>query len=232
MSQICEGLERGSFKSAPANVTSMTVDAVSGMLPSEHSVRRSEFFIRGTEPTLVDNFSGPVYICPISGYLATPYCPARVPFGSATTTSGGDEDNPEAVDNIVGPRPRHYCHLHNGDTELYPINPAETLNEDFYWDGLLRDDAYYEELAGGQETEGDPTQGDLSQWWDATQNGQGATDGTGPFPNPTPETPDQSRPQDDGDAPTDQTRPPEGSENGDETQEESTRPNWLPPLTQ
>ncbi|MDR2088889.1 MAG: transglycosylase domain-containing protein [Clostridiales Family XIII bacterium] len=196
MGKICEGSERGSFPSAPSNVKSMTVDAVSGMLPSAYSLTRSEYFIRGTEPTQVDNLSGPVYICPISGYLATPYCPARVPFGSVRVatdeTAGGDEDHPEESPPPTGPRPRYYCHLHNGDPERYPIDPAQTLNEDFYWDGVVRDDAYYENQEAEEQAEaGDPAagagQGDLP-------NGQGDASGTGPFPNPIPAQPGQSDP--------------------------------------
>jgi penicillin-binding protein 1A len=249
MEQICEGTERGSFPSAPADVTTMTVDAVSGMLPSAHSLTRSEFFIRGTEPTLVDNLSGPVYICPISGYLATPYCPARIPFGSdvaAVDAVGGDEDHPEAAAASVGPKPRFYCHLHNGDPEKYPIDPAQTLNEDFYWDEVFRDDAYYEALEAEQAeaddsfTEGYPD----DQWqWDGN--------GIGPFPNPTPVQPVQPE-----QPPTQPQTPQDGQSDGqssagqpgDQTggqgagqiegqggeqnppSEESTRPSWLPPL--
>jgi hypothetical protein len=193
MGKICEGTERGSFPSAPSNVASMTVDAVSGMLPSAYSLTRSEFFIRGTEPTMVDNQSGPVYICPISGYLATPYCPARVPFGDTAAVAadavGGDEDHPEDAPQTAGPKPRYYCHLHNGDPEKYPIDPTQTLNEDFYWDGTVRDDAYYENLESEQTETNDPAAGQ-----EYPRDGQGDTGGLGPFPNPMPAQPGQGNP--------------------------------------
>jgi penicillin-binding protein 1A len=233
MEKICEGLERGSFPSAPSHVTTATVDAVSGMLPSAYSAKRTEFFLKGTEPTLTDNLSGPVYICPISGYLATPYCPARVPFGAAVAVDavGGDEDHPETAAVTAGPRPRFYCHLHNGDPETYPIDPAQTLNDDFYWDGVVRDDAYYETLEAEQaETDSLP------------EEGTDDTSGIGPFPNPTPVQPDPNVPEQ-----TEQPPPqtPQDGQNGGQSDgqdgnrgddgrsppnDESTRPSWLPPL--
>jgi penicillin-binding protein 1A len=197
MTQICEGLERGSFPSAPPNVTTATVDAVSGLLPSAYSSKRSEFFLRGTVPTLVDNYSGPVYICPISGYLATPYCPARVPFGTAVASEdiiGGNEDHPdEAASQGTAARPRYYCHLHNGDPEHYPLDPAQTLNEDFYWDGVVRDDAYYDSLQEALDGTDDPTQTTpdglmTNPLWNP--NGTG----TDPFGNPLPTQPDWQQP--------------------------------------
>ncbi|MDR2771305.1 MAG: transglycosylase domain-containing protein [Clostridiales Family XIII bacterium] len=239
MGQICEGSERGSFPSAPSNVTSMTVDAVSGMLPSEYSATRSEFFIRGTQPTLVDNLSGPVYICPISGYLATPYCPARVPFGEAAAVAtdeiGGDEDHPEAAAQTAGPKPRYYCHLHNGDPERYPIDPAVTLNEDFYWDGVVRDDAYYKQLEEAQAGENGLTEQDPA-------NGQWNTNGIGPFPNPMPAQPGQDPGQNQGQSEAPPAQTPSENQGGGQTDnqggeppsappsEESTRPSWLPSL--
>jgi penicillin-binding protein 1A len=241
MQQICADIERGTFPSAPANVTTMTVDAISGMLPSAHSLTRSEFFIKGTEPTRVDNLSGPVYICPISGYLATPHCPARVPFGSdvvALDPAGGDEDHPETASATAGARPRYYCHLHNGDPETYPPDPAKTLNEDFYWDGVVRDDAYYENLESEQNGTDDASQES------GMPGGQGAADGTGPFPNPSPtpnpaqpgQTPPAEETPSAGEEPPadgqtdDQTPPADGQDDGQNppAEEESTRPNWLP----
>jgi penicillin-binding protein 1A len=232
MEQVCEGLERGSFQSAPANVTTMTVDAVSGMLPSEHSAKRSEFFLRGTEPTLVDNLSGPVYICPISGYLATPYCPARVPFGSSAASAdavGGDEDHPDEAAADTGPRPRFYCHLHNGDPERYPIDPAQTLNDDFYWDGVVRDDAYYESLSETLNETDDQTQ---TPFEGLKTNPPWDPEGIGidPAGNPIITQPEQQAPpQEQGSPPAQQEQGTQGEGQG-APQEESTRPSWLPPL--
>jgi membrane peptidoglycan carboxypeptidase len=175
MQQICEGLERGSFPGAPDNIASSSVDSVSGLLPSEYSTTRSEYFIKGTEPTEIDTLSAPLHICPISGYIATPYCPARVLF-----SPGDDPENPNS-------RPAYYCHLHNSAPEEYPIDPEQVLNPDFYWDGILRDDAYYESLFPDENADGLPD--------DAQPGMQPDTEGesgVGPWPNPStapPETP-------------------------------------------
>jgi penicillin-binding protein 1A len=228
MAQVCEGLERGSFPSAPANVTTATVDAVSGMLPSAYSSKRSEYFLRGTVPTLVDNYSGPVYICPISGYLATPYCPARVPFGTAVASAdivGGNEDNPdEAASQGTGVRPKYYCHLHNGDPEHYPIDPAQTLNEDFYWDGVVRDDAYYESLPEELDGTDDPTQmpGDGTIRTNPPWDPEGL--GLDPFGNPIITQPEQQQTptQEQGQTPLEQPPPTESPP-------EQTLPEQTPP---
>lgn len=142
MQQICEGTERGSFHSAPSNITSKVIDSTSGLLPSSYSSTRSEYFISGTEPTTTDTASRPVYICPLSGHLATPYCPTRILF------------NPDG-----GDKPTYYCNLHNSDPEAFPIDPEKELVVDFYWDGTFRDDYYYEDIQSQNETDDDNTDG-------------------------------------------------------------------------
>jgi hypothetical protein len=156
-----------------------------------------------------------------------------VPFGSVIATVddavGGDEDHPEAAPQTTGPRPRHYCHLHNGDPERYPIDPAQTLNGDFYWDGIIRDDAYYKNPEGDRAGADDPAAGQ-----DHPQNGQG---NTGPFPNPMPWQPGQTAPAQEnpgqnlpGSTPGPVEQPPAGDGQTAPPAEESTRPSWLPPL--
>jgi hypothetical protein len=141
---------------------------------------------------------------------------------------GGDEDHPDETSaQSAGSRPKYYCHLHNGDPERYPIDPIQTLNDDFYWDGVMRDDAYYESL---QETPDDGTAPPFEIFPNFNTN----TDGTGPFPNPTPVQPGQTTaPQEQ--PPPSQTPPgqaPTEQQGQGAPQEESTRPSWLPPLQQ
>ncbi|MDR3296184.1 MAG: transglycosylase domain-containing protein [Clostridiales Family XIII bacterium] len=210
MQQICDGTERGVFPAAPSNITSLTVDAVSGLLPSSHSATRSEYFIKGTEPTAVDTYSAPSYICPISGYLATPYCPARVLY-----SLGEDEENPN-------PRPRYYCHLHNNATETYPVDPEQTTNPDFNWDGILRDDSYYENL----NLEEDGTDAPFTE---GLPEDDAADVGIGPWPNPSttadPSPPIPEVPPDDGTG--------ESGQNAGQTQEDTEgMPDWLKPSSQ
>jgi penicillin-binding protein 1A len=154
MKQVCDGTERGSFPAAPPNITTMAVDSYSGLLPSPYSGVRTEYFIKGTEPTQMDNTSSPTYVCAVSGYLATPYCPARTLFQQPA------EGDPVA-------KPSYYCNLHNHDAENYPIDPAKELISDFYWDGVYRDAEYYDRLSQSlEETDPDstPDQSEPPSW--------------------------------------------------------------------
>ncbi|MDR1570976.1 MAG: transglycosylase domain-containing protein [Clostridiales Family XIII bacterium] len=179
MQQVCEGTERGSFPGAPSNVHSMTVDRSSGLLPGAYSATRSEYFVIGTEPTTVDIASAPAHICPVSGFLATPYCPARIPFDT------GDPENPI-------PKPEYYCHLHNGDPEAFPIGPGQELSTSFYWDGVMRDEDYYNGLE--QDRAGDAGAAAVTQPGITTQPAvqgpggtpQGSDGSSAGIPPPTP----------------------------------------------
>jgi penicillin-binding protein 1A len=124
MKQVCAGIPTESFPAAPENIISVTVDNKSGLLPSELSSLDprgtviSEYFIKGTEPTKTDNLHTEVSVCSESGYLATPDCiftSVRMgtmrPYGIVNT---GDQ-NYEV--------PHYYCNLHNGNPDMYPINP-------------------------------------------------------------------------------------------------------------
>jgi penicillin-binding protein 1A len=121
MSKVCAGLARGRFSEAPDNISTRVING-----------SETEYFIKGTESTNVSESATPVYLCSLSGYRATPYCPARkheVYDGNGSSS---------------GTLPAYFCHIHNMDVDAYPINPSEKLNTGFVWDGLLRDDAYYE----------------------------------------------------------------------------------------
>ena len=137
MKQICAGMTTGSFPAAPENVTTATIDARSGLLPSDLSsldkkewTIRSEYFIKGTEPTEIDNVHTYVNVCSESGYLATPFCYNRI---SAFGVKRPYIPNP-IVDDIKYEVPHYYCFIHNNDTETYPINEEALWN--YNWEGM------------------------------------------------------------------------------------------------
>lgn len=125
MSKVSANIPTGSYHSAPNNVISVTIDTKSGKLPSELSALdprgtvRSEYFIKGTEPTSADNVHKYVSVCSESGYLATPSC------NSTRTVLGVMRPymvNP-AVGDIGYEVPHYYCPIHNPNTAVYGINP-------------------------------------------------------------------------------------------------------------
>lgn len=131
MSQVVADIPAGSYPSQPSNVISVEIDTKSGLLPSEISALddrgtiRSEYFIRGTEPTETDNVHQYVEACAYTGYLATPSCPAKyMRFGVMRPYPADPE-----VGDIAYEAPHYYCPLHNPDPLLYPIQPV-VPNED------------------------------------------------------------------------------------------------------
>jgi penicillin-binding protein 1A len=137
MKQVHVGLPAGSFPTAD-NIISVTIDTKSGKLPSELSALdprgtvRSEFFVNGTQPVEIDDVHVYATVCAESGYLATPYCPnpvsqvrIRRPEGSVIYYEGA------GVADIGYEVPRYYCHLHNLDPIMYPIDPSQTLDTTF-----------------------------------------------------------------------------------------------------
>ncbi len=123
MKRVHEGMESGSFPSAPSNVISVAIDTKSGRLPSELSALdprgntvRNEYFIKGTEPTTTDNVHVAVNICSDSGYLATPYCPNTV---SKVFVKRPYTVDPHVAD-IAYELPSYYCNLHNPNAAQYP----------------------------------------------------------------------------------------------------------------
>ena len=141
MKQVHSGLPQGSFPKAE-NVTSATIDTMSGMLPSELSsldprgTVRSEYFVTGTVPTETDNVHVAVTVCKDSGYLATPHCynqenkvMIRRPEGSVITYGNA------TVADIQYEAPVYYCNLHNLDTLTYPIDPNVEVQPFNPWNG-------------------------------------------------------------------------------------------------
>ena len=137
MRQVCSGLPTGSYLGAPDNVLSVAVDTKSGKLPSELSsldprgTVRSEYFIKGTVPSEIDDVHTYVDYCTESGYLATPNCPS--------VSSGFGVKRPYTPNPSVGDRnyevPHTYCPIHNPDTGLYPIIGPYS-GTPYTWEGM------------------------------------------------------------------------------------------------
>ena len=130
MKQVCAGYSYGSFKTAPSNVVSVTIDTKSGLIPTELSYLdprgtvRSEYFISGTQPTGTDNIHQYKTACSASGYLATPSCPSTYQrFGVM---------RPYMVNPYVGDIayeiPHYYCPIHNPDPSKYAIDPNAVID--------------------------------------------------------------------------------------------------------
>lgn len=122
MKRALEGVPAGSFKSQPADVISVSIDTKSGKLPTAESsydyrgTVRSEYFIKGTEPTTHDDVHTYVQICNDTGLLATPYC--------TNTSWKFGVRRPYLVSPDVGDLeyevPHYYCPVHNPDPSKYP----------------------------------------------------------------------------------------------------------------
>ncbi|MBE6032695.1 MAG: PBP1A family penicillin-binding protein [Clostridiales bacterium] len=159
MEQIHVDLEPAEFPENPGNVVSVTVDTISGKLPTAlsamdaRSTVKPEFFIKGTEPTEEDDAHVIATVCTDSGYLATPYCVNREtkvlsdrPEGSVTKIKFKDPKKGTVeyvVEDIQYEKPDYYCHLHNTDVLLYPTDPylideetGEMPENNFVWDGF------------------------------------------------------------------------------------------------
>ena len=133
MKQVHVGLPSANFPTAE-NVESVTIDSMSGKLPSELSALdprgtvHSEYFVTGTAPTTTDDVHVSVTICSETGLLATPSCPHPVtkvmvkrPDGSVISYGNA------VVGDIAYNAPTHYCNLHNPDPSSYPIDPNQTV---------------------------------------------------------------------------------------------------------
>jgi membrane carboxypeptidase/penicillin-binding protein len=64
--------------SRPAGIIEMAVCDISGLLPTPHCPRVTEYFIEGTQPTVYDNFFQEFRINRETGRLATIYTPAEL----------------------------------------------------------------------------------------------------------------------------------------------------------
>ncbi len=130
MSQVCAKIPTATYHAKPSNVISLTIDTKSGKLPSSLSALdprgtlRTEYFIKGTEPTTTDNVHTYVTVCSETGYLATPSCPS--------TRKVVGVKRPYTVNPIVGDIgyevPHGYCNIHNPDPSRYPVGSGSKSN--------------------------------------------------------------------------------------------------------
>lgn len=139
MLEVHAGLEDKAFVE-PEGLIRRTIDTQSGMLPSELShldprgTIRSEIFIKGTEPTEIDNVHIKASICIESGKLANfDYCPTTLIEERVFIQRQDPEFNPEdhlgrdgkpipiMDDEYV--LPKELCDVHNGELiETYQYN--------------------------------------------------------------------------------------------------------------
>src|SRR5674476_5986 len=83
-----------SFKQ-PTGIVTKTIDAFSGMLPGPYTTAKvSEVFIKGTEPTQVDNTKVPVDVDSDTNTLWTPDCPGTKVTKGFLDLSRVDASNP------------------------------------------------------------------------------------------------------------------------------------------
>ncbi len=125
MSQV-QNAQGGSYSAKPDNVIQVAIDTKSGLLATKASGDhvRSEYFIKGTEPTEEDNVHQTVEICADSGFLATPVCPhKKTKSGIMRPYIPNDR-----VGDIKSELPHYYCNLHNPDPYTdYPAKPGSTV---------------------------------------------------------------------------------------------------------
>jgi penicillin-binding protein 1C len=96
----------------PPGIVSVDIDATSGLLPTEYTVRtKREVFVAGTEPKDHDNVHRAVRICRASNRLATDYCPP-----SEVEIQVFEVYPPEASDWVresqIPQPPSEYCDIH------------------------------------------------------------------------------------------------------------------------
>ncbi len=176
MTQVHKDLPDKDFVE-PDNLIKVTVDSISGKLPSELSALDSrnytiisEYFIPGTEPTEVDDLHVMGTIDTESGKLATPYCPTTLIEDKVFVKRPIPyipEDHLDSKGEIIYPGdwefelPTEECDLHNVENiDMYipqPVNgflhPYSTLPDgsnivNFAFDAILKDGSILELTPG------------------------------------------------------------------------------------
>lgn len=132
MKQVCAGLPTGSFPGPTDKIVTVSIDSISGLLPSEFSTLdprgtvRNEYFIAGTQPTRTDNLHTSVRICSETGFLATPECTftaEKVGVMRPYFVTG--------VGDITHEVPHYYCPLHNSNPAVYAPDPSGAATYSF-----------------------------------------------------------------------------------------------------
>lgn len=190
MKKVCAGIPEGSFLPAPENVISVTIDNKSGLLPTEissyddRSTVRSEYFIRGTEPTQSDNIHTYVKICSESRQLATPYCYyTEYKYGVRRPYLVDP-----AVEDLPYETPHYYCAVHNPNPSLYPVEGSGLDPTMAGQGGGIGSDV---DVPGGGNTDNNTTDNDwdneIPEWLGGGSHSQTPE----PSPNPEPQQPEQ-----------------------------------------
>ncbi len=111
MDWLLERLPETEFQ-RPEGMERVTVDAASGLLPTEYSPKTvRELFIQGATPTDYDNIHRPFRICQISGKLATAFCPAESIVQQVYDIYPSEASDWVRESQIPQP-PAAYCDLH------------------------------------------------------------------------------------------------------------------------
>ena len=135
MSRIHEGLENQEFEK-PDDIISVAVCSESGKLPVEGlcdcdqrgSMVKTEYFVKGTEPTESCDIHIMAKVCPVTGQLATESCywPADQVRVILPVLQEGAPDNPTA-DTAYGVSmlPQYTCSTCSGGAQLQSITVTE-----------------------------------------------------------------------------------------------------------
>jgi len=124
MTRIIEDEDQGEYPPQPENVVQATISTKSLSNP-ENVKTFTDFFIVGTVPEYIDMGVEEVEVCVQSGYIATPWCPARDLREFSTMVPSEDDEIQ------TGNAPEFFCHLHNLDPAAFPPNPYEPFNFNF-----------------------------------------------------------------------------------------------------
>ncbi|NLK72986.1 MAG: PBP1A family penicillin-binding protein [Clostridiales bacterium] len=131
MKEVHKNLPAKDFEK-PENIITVTVDSVSGKLPTDLSYLDprgtvvSEYFIPGTEPTEYDDIHALANIDIFTNRLATPLCPPQLieqrVFTQRPYPLVQMDDPNELPADYIYEMPRYYCPLHNPSYYMYPTD--------------------------------------------------------------------------------------------------------------
>jgi membrane carboxypeptidase/penicillin-binding protein PbpC len=168
MEKALEGKDRGTFVKPEKDFVTLEIDALSGMLPGPATEqKKTEIFIKGTEPTQTDTFHETVKVCKTEGKLATDYDiatanvedktfktlieikPEWQPYTDAWMALVGGYSKPPTekcsgyatADNkpyVVIQSPADGATVgHNFTVTVAALSPNGIAKVEFYWDGTL-----------------------------------------------------------------------------------------------
>ena len=107
----------------PPNIVTATIDKKSGLLPGPNTPPEdmtTDLFAAGTVPMQTDNTHVMVEVCPVTGLLASEYCPARV----TKIMIKLPYTVPEYVADYSTRVPAEVCKLHTKENQTLPGTPG------------------------------------------------------------------------------------------------------------